>query len=108
MLQTCQASSSSLCNKPEYAHRLQGNVFFVTCGDGCDQITSNGSQEVVALKSTHQEADSGMYLHYDNMDIGCWHVKDQSCHGNQIAIFYCFQLVQKIMKIINTHNTLLK
>jgi len=40
---------------------------------GEDLITSNGSQEVVTLKSIHEEADGRLFP-----DIGCRHVRDQS------------------------------
>ena len=102
MLETSQASTSSLWKKPEYTHRLQGKVLFVVC-DRCYQITSNGSQEVVALKSTHEEVDGRKFLHYGNTDIGCRRVRDQSWHGNLMGVFYWFQLVQQV---INTHNTI--
>jgi len=62
MLETSQASSISLWKKPEYIHRQQGKLLFVTCGDRCYQITSNGSLEVVALKSIHEEMGGHAYV----------------------------------------------
>ena len=35
----------------------------MTCGDRCNQITSNGMPWIVALGSTHVKADKLMFLH---------------------------------------------
>ena len=49
--------------KPMYTDRLNGKVLFATCDDRCYQFTANGGEEVVALKATHEEADTRLFLH---------------------------------------------
>lgn len=49
--------------KSEYRKRLHGKVLFATCQDCCYQITADSIQEVVALKTAHEEADSRLFLH---------------------------------------------
>ena len=38
-------------------------MFYLTCEDNCFQLTQEGAEEVVALQSDHEEANTKLLLH---------------------------------------------
>lgn len=49
--------------KSSYIDKLQGKILYVTTEDKCYSIGADGSEEVLALRSTQEEADGRLLLH---------------------------------------------
>ena len=47
----------------KYKRKLTGKTLYVTCGDECYQISSEATEAVEELVSTHKEADTRLILH---------------------------------------------
>lgn len=48
---------------PSYRKFVKGKELYVTCGEMCYKLSSNGSSVVSSLKSNHEEADTRVIVH---------------------------------------------
>ena len=48
---------------PKHRQKLQDKTLYLTCGDDCFKLSKEQWEAVMELRSTQEEADTGMFLH---------------------------------------------